>query len=458
MSNAGHIVRGESARLLSGGVVDVCRGENSRSEFSADRLRSTATARSGRVYDVAVVGAGIVGLSTALVLARQGYSVALVERSPPGRVKGELGFDIRTVALTPASVSFLHELDGLEADRLSPIEAMRVWEFDGAASLHFRPDSASACPPGLPRALAYVAENSAVTKRLWTAAGKQLDIHAPTSVTGLVVERDAVRLDGPDITARLVVAADGTDSLVGTMAGVVRRVERGRGQHAIATVARATLAHGNTAYQRFGRSGPVALLPLNRAGNDGGTGGGDTESNVAVIWSTSAPEHERLKSLGDEAFMGALGRETEDALGPFEAVDRRIGFSVRQSLAADFNPMDRVLVVGDAARTMHPLAGQGVNVGLEDARAIGVTATGADLGAPGTWRVFARERRLRSKLMIAAMRTLLAAYSGSWASNAWVRLARNTGIRWIDSSSAAKSQLVREAMGLGPLGLGNASR
>lgn len=411
----------------------------------------------GQIYDVAVVGAGIVGLSTALVLSRKGYSVALVEHRPPQRVKGELGFDIRTVALTPASVAFLHELEGLEADRLSPIDAMRVWEFDGTASLYFRPDDASACPSGMPRALAYVYENSAVTTRLWTAAGKQLDIHAPASVTDLVVERDVVRLIGPNISARLVVAADGTDSPVGSLAGVVRRVETGRGQHAIATVARATVAHGNTAYQRFGRSGPVALLPLNRTGGAGGTVGGATESNVAVIWSTSEPEHERLRGLGDKAFMDALRRETEGVLGPFEAVDRRFGFPVRQSLAADFNPTARILVVGDAARTMHPLAGQGVNIGLEDARAIGLTAAGGDLGAPGTWRAFARERRLRSKLMITAMRTLLAAYSGSWASNAWVRLARNTGIRWIDSSAAVKSQLIREAMGLGPLGLGDAA-
>ena len=411
----------------------------------------------GHIYDVAVVGAGIVGLSTALVLARQGRSVALVERQPPQRVTGELGFDIRTVALTPASVSFLQELDGLEADRLTPVEAMRVWEFDGAASLNFHArDVASACPAGSPRALAHVAENSAVTTRLWTVAEKLLDLHA-SSVADLVVERDAVRLVGPDIAARLVVAADGTDSPVGTLAGIVRRVEGGPGQHAIATVARATLAHGNTAYQRFGRSGPVALLPLDRTGGDSGTDVGGTKSNVAVIWSTSEPQHERLKSLGDEAFMGALGRATEGVLGRFEAVDRRFGFPVRQSLAADFNPNARILVVGDAARTLHPLAGQGVNIGLEDVRAIGAVASGGDLGAPGTWRAFARERRLRSKLMIAAMRTLLAAYSGSWAANPWVRLVRNTGIRWIDSSTAAKSQLIREAMGLGPLALGNPS-
>ncbi len=408
-------------------------------------------------YDVAVVGAGIVGLSTALVLARRGYSVALIERRPPQRVNGDLGFDIRTVALTPGSAALLRELDGLD-DRATPIEAMHVWEYDGAASLHFRADhDGSAGPAASTKVLAHVVENSAVTTRLWAVAGERLDVHAPSSVIDLVVERDAVRLVGPDIAARLVVAADGADSPVGTLAGVARREERGSGQHAIATVARATREHRNTAYQRFGRTGPVALLPLGPDGRASGTAGGETGSNVAVIWSTSEPEHERLKDLGDEAFMDVLDQETEGVLGPFEAVDRRFGFPVRQSLVADFNPNARVLVVGDAARTLHPLAGQGVNIGLEDARAIDVVATGGDLGAPGTWRAFARERRLRSKLMISAMRTLLAAYSGAWASNPWVRLARNTGIRWIDSSAVAKSQLIREAMGLGPLARGRVS-
>lgn len=407
------------------------------------------------IYDVAVVGAGIVGSATALALAKRGRRVALVERQPPRRVRGALGFDARTVALTPDSVSFLRGLAGIDASELSVIEAMRVWEYDGGASIGFalplRPADSS------PGRLAFVAENSDLTTRLWNAASRSLDLYAPSSVTGIRNQPDAVELVGPEIAARLVIAADGAASSVGKLAGVAQREQRARPQRAIATVVRAARGHRNVAYQRFGRSGPVALLPLRSATEpprDAGVEEPVKESTVAVIWSTSEPENQRLRSLSDDAFGNALHAETEGVLGQFEAIDRRVSFPVRQALAGDFNPLPRVLIVGDAARTLHPLAGQGVNVGLEDARAIVASSDGHDLGSAGRWRAFARERRMRSKLMIASMRALLAAYCGPHASKPWMRLARNTGVRWIDASPGLKAQLVREAMGLGPLSFG----
>ena len=162
------------------------------------------------VYDAAVVGAGIAGLAAANALAGAGYRTALVERTPPARRRGELGFDLRTVALTPKSVEFLRTLAWIDDAELGPVEAMRVWEYDGAGSLRFAGDGP----------LAYVAENSALTTRLWRAAERCLDILPGQSVTGLTHARDAVVLTGPDLAARLVVAADGADSVV---RGLTRR-------------------------------------------------------------------------------------------------------------------------------------------------------------------------------------------------------------------------------------------
>ena len=400
------------------------------------------------VYDAAVVGAGIAGLAAANALAGAGYRTALVERTPPARRRGELGFDLRTVALTPKSVEFLRTLAWIDDAELGPVEAMRVWEYDGAGSLRFAGD----CP------LAYVAENSALTTRLWRAAERCLDILPGQSVTGLTHARDAVVLTGPDLAARLVVAADGADSVVRGLTATPVRYEpsyRRGPQHAIATIARTTRPHVNVAYQRFGRTGPVALLPLvdsTPAGMSGGRG-----HTVAVVWSTSAVESDRLQSLDDDGFRAALGAEVEGVLGEFEAIDRRLSFPVRQGLTADFNPTPRILIIGDAARTLHPLAGQGVNVALEDVRALAATASGSDLGA-GRWRGFARERRARSKLMMASMRALLAAYSGPRAGNPWMRLARNASVRFIDAAPVIKAQLVREAMGLGPLAMHRETR
>ena len=428
-----------------------------------------------RVYDAAVVGAGIVGLAAAVALARDGHRIALVERTPPERRRGALGFDLRSVALTPDSADFLRALGGVEEADLTAIEAMHVWEYDGSGSLRFAGDGAADSPNdadvhaqvasgtmvgkalgrlgerGAPRsrgALAFVAENSVLASRLWGVAADCLDIVSPASVVGFTQGPDALVLEGPDIAARLVVGADGANSIVRKLANTALRYEppyRGGSQHAIATVARATRSHRNTAFQRFGRSGPVALLPLGD--------GDESESSrtVSVIWSTSETYNQRLQSLDDEAFRRALNDETEGVVGDFVAVDRRLSFPVRQALVADFNPNPGTLVIGDAARTLHPLAGQGVNVGLEDVRALVAGANRSDLGAPGRWRGFSRQRRTRSKFMMASMRALLAAYCGPRAGNPWMRLARNAGVRFIDAAPGVKAQLIREAMGLGPM-------
>ena len=388
------------------------------------------------VYDAVVVGAGIVGLAAAVALARDGHRIALIERTPPERLRGALGFDLRSVALTPASVDFLRALGGVEEADLAPIEAMHVWEYDGAGSLRFEDEGA----------LAFVGENSMLTTRLWKVAADCVDILPRAAVSGLAQRRGSVLLEGPDVAARLVIGADGANSVVRQLANTAVRREPPHGagpQRAIATIARASKSHGNTAFQRFGRSGPVALLPLR---DDA-----ESERIVSVIWSSSETDSRRLQSLDDESFQRALGAETESVLGDFVAVDRRLSFPIRQALVADFNPSPRILVIGDAARTLHPLAGQGVNVGLEDVRGLLVGATHSDLGAPGRWRGFSRERRTRSKFMMASMRALLAAYCGRAAGNPWMRLARNAGVRFIDAAPGIKAQLIREAMGLGPM-------
>ena len=421
------------------------------------------------VYDAAVVGAGIVGLAAAVALARDGHRIALVERTPPERLRGALGFDLRSVALTPASADFLRALGGVEETDLTPIEAMHVWEYDGSGSLRFERDDAldslngadvharrargttvgiASGRPVERGPLALVAENSVLAARLWGVAADCLDIISPASVIGLAQGPDALVLEGPDVAARLVIGADGANSIVRKLANTCLRYEppyRIGSQHAIATVARAARPHGNIAFQRFGRSGPVALLPL----RDGAEPG--LHQIVSVIWSTSETDNLRLQSLDDETFRRALTEETEGAVGDFDAVDRRLSFPVRQALVADFNPNPRTLVIGDAARTLHPLAGQGVNVGLEDVRALVAGANRSDLGAPGRWRGFNRQRRTRSKLMMASMRALLAAYCGPHAGNPWMRLARNASVRLIDGAEGIKAQLIREAMGLGPL-------
>ena len=418
---------------------------------SATRLDFCAMSATDEILDAAIVGGGIVGLAAALALAAAGCRVALVERTPPVRLRGALGFDMRTVALTPDAAAFVSDLgadEGRSALRgMAPIKTMRIWEFDGTAALTFEH----------PCALARVAENSAITTTLWRAAQehakqRRMDLLAPAAVVGVDAGRGHMRLNlegvaggahgSGAVCARLVVAADGDNSVVRTLSGVAVRhgATPWHGmQRALATIAKTCRPHRDTAWQRFGATGPVALLPLT------------DEHHVAVIWSASESVIARLAALDDAAFVAALAEETEGVTDGFEAVDRRVSFPLRQTLAADLNPSPRTLIIGDAARTLHPLAGQGVNVGLEDVRALAAGACkGGDLGAAGRWRDYARARRIRSKAMMAAMRALLAAYCGAHAANPWMRLARNAAIRGIDASPKVKAHLIREAFGLGP--------
>lgn len=435
-------------------------------------LPSNHRAAPAPIYDAAIVGAGIVGLAVALALTRQGRQVAVVEPAPPRRMRGALGWDLRSVALAPPAVAFLRELDDggganvppaprqacidaprlarINAPRLARIDAMHVWERDGGAWLDFAGQPA--------RPLAWVVENSAWTTWAWELAQQRATVVA-AAVTGLATAADAAELalaaaDGGSrgvLRARLVVVADGAASKVRGLAGAgVRRepLPANGTQCAIATVARLCAPHRNMAWQRFGSAGPAALLPLPEA------------CHAAVIWCAPEGRQAQRLALADEAFRRALEDELEGAGGGIEAVDRRLGFAVRQTLATDLNPSPRVVLAGDAVRTLHPLAGQGVNLGLEDARAIAATAAaaGADLGADGLWRGYARQRRVRSKAMLGLMRALLAAYGCTRpGEGAWRRLARNTALRCINASPAAKAQLVREAMALGPLGDGGAA-
>ena len=414
-------------------------------------------------YDAVVVGGGVVGLATALAVADGGRRVALVERDPPRRVRGALGSDLRTVALTPASVGFLRSLGANLDGALAPINAMRVWEHDGGGMLRF--DSADVRPRPTP--LAWVAENSAVATTLWALTRGRV-----TSVSGrlaaLSQEPDQIRLEldgGEALAARLVIGADGPESAVRTLTGAAlrrRSPPARKRQRAIATIARLAKPHRGTAWQRFGETGPVALLPLAE------------ERTVSVIWSGSAAEQEARLALDDAGFLAALRAATENAGGGAIAVDERLSFPVGQALA-DFNPWPRVVLAGDAARILHPLAGQGVNLGLEDARHVAALATaeGDAFGDP-RWRGYAQARRRRAKTMLGASWGLLAAYSddglaaafqatwprgrhrqpagdGTASQGPWLRWARNTVIRGIDAAPAVKAQLVREAMGVGPL-------
>ncbi|MGD8831388.1 MAG: FAD-dependent oxidoreductase [Pseudomonadales bacterium] len=388
------------------------------------------------VRDVVVVGGGLVGAATALGIARTGRTVTLVDRQRPTVSRGWLGMDIRNIACAPASRGLLESLGAWDPAAAAPYVRMHVWEERGTASLDF-----AAAEVGRSE-LGWILENSPTVTALWALLDAEPTVEIVLGELQALTadaEHVAIQVGVRHIQGRLLVGVDGARSVVRSLAGVP--VETlATGQQALATVVRTEKPHGGVAHQRFLLDGPLALLP-------------SREPNlVSVVWSQSPPSATRRKELEDEAFAGELEAAIEARLGAVEAVDARLTFPLAQHVVSDFNPADRVLLIGDAARVLHPLAGLGANVGFEDARdLLAVMARippGGDPGTTGIWRTFARRRRVRARMMVAAMAGFRQGYAGGGPLESWLR---NLAVGWFDRAQPIKRQIIREALGLGPV-------
>ncbi|MFV2089592.1 MAG: FAD-dependent oxidoreductase [Pseudomonadales bacterium] len=384
--------------------------------------------------DVIVVGGGLVGAAAALGLARRGWRVRLIERQRPQLSAGRFGMDIRNIACSPASRSLFDELDIWRILDPAVYRSMQVWEERGVAAMSFNAVDVDRTELG------WILENSPTVAALWERMEEQVEIDIG-EVSSIVADTSEVRVvvGEASFSARLLIGVDGARSTVRSLLGVGME-SRPTGHHALATLVRAECGHEGVAYQRFLLDGPVALLPSRMP---------DVSS---VVWSQS-PESARMRlALSEDAFCEALGEATEYRLGRILEVDQRAAFPLEQHVVTDFNPLDRVLLIGDAARVLHPLAGLGANVGFEDVRDLlqrfVMFPRGADPGAPGIWRGFARKRRARAQLMIALMAGFKSVYAEGGPTVQWLR---NSAIAWLNSAEPIKQQLMREALGVGPL-------
>jgi 2-polyprenylphenol 6-hydroxylase len=334
------------------------------------------------MFDVAVVGAGMVGAAAALGLARAGFRVALVEAHDPASWRSDDDIGLRVSAISPASQALLDRLgvwDAIAAARVSPYRSMRVWEDEGEIGF-------DAAPAGLAE-LGHIVENALIADRLWAALGREadIDIRCPLAVTGLEQDADHATLlldDGHSLRARALVAADGAASPLRDLAGIVVR-GRDYGQKGLVLHVASDLPHQQTAWQRFLPGGPLALLPL-------------SDGRCSVVWTLPAEEAGRLLQLADDE-LSALLTETSDArLGRLRVASPRAAFPLRLGLAETYQS-GRLVLAGDAAHVVHPLAGQGVNLGFLDVAALidvltRARANGRDPGAIDVLRRYARWR------------------------------------------------------------------
>ncbi len=344
--------------------------------------------------DVILVGAGIAGSAMALALVRDGFNVAVIEARPPSAWSIDDEVDARVVALAADAVAFFDDLgvwSEVLASRASPYRRMHVW--DALAPGHLEFDSADRGE----HALGWIVENRLLQHVLWRALreaaddGKSLSLRCPAEVTTIENETDGIVLnlaDGTRLRSRLLIAADGANSPIRQQLGIATR-DRDYGQRAIVAQVGTERAHEATAWQRFQPGGPLAFLPL-------------ADGRSSIVWSLQNDEAIRLLALDDAAFCAELGCALDFRLGAITSTTQRFAFPLRMRLAERY-VAGRCVLVGDAAHAVHPLAGQGLNLGLRDVRNLReqlqrARSRNSDLGAAHLLRRYERERRSENTL------------------------------------------------------------
>jgi 2-octaprenylphenol hydroxylase len=399
-----------------------------------------------RSYDVLICGSGLVGLAMALALVPTRLRIALLDpQAMPAFPQGRLDrpdFDPRVSALTPGSRALLEELgvwSKLESLRVCPYTDMQVWDADGTGSIHF-----SAAEMHQP-CLGYIAENGLVSAVLAEAAqaSERVDI-VQGSLESFVTQSDnqlVTLADGTHMTCKLLLGADGGSSRVRTLAGIGTR-EWDTGHRALVTTVLTAEAHRYTAWQRFMQSGPLAFLPRYLPG-------AATQRHSSIVWSCVPELANELLALDDAQFARRLELAFERRLGAVESVATRHAFPLWQKYASDY-VQPGLALIGDAAHTIHPLAGQGVNLGLADVRSLAgvlqrAVQRGEDFASEQVLSRYQRERKAANLGMLLLMEGFKRAFGSD---NLHIRWLRNAGLKTADGLHPFKHAVMKGAMGL----------
>ncbi|MGK3121292.1 2-octaprenyl-3-methyl-6-methoxy-1,4-benzoquinol hydroxylase [Pseudomonas corrugata] len=392
--------------------------------------------------DLLIVGAGMVGSALALALQGSGLQVLLLDGSPMS-VKPfdpQAAFEPRVSALSTASQRILERLgvwDGIAARRASPYTDMHVWDGSGTGQIHFSAESLHA------DTLGHIVENRVVQDALLDRLHDcDLGLLANARLEQMRRSGDdwlLILADGRILRAPLVIAADGANSAVRRLTGVATR-EWDYLHHAIVTSVRSAQSHRMTAWQRFTDNGPLAFLPLERDGR---------HDWCSIVWSTTPGEAQRLMALDDAGFCTELERAFEGRLGQVVSADPRLCVPLRQRHAKRY-VAEGLALIGDAAHTIHPLAGQGVNLGFLDAAVLAeVLLQAAGRGERlADIKVLSRYERRRMPHNLALMAAMEGFERLFQADPLPVRWLRNTGLKLVDRLPEAKALFVREALGL----------
>ncbi|MGM0986697.1 MAG: UbiH/UbiF/VisC/COQ6 family ubiquinone biosynthesis hydroxylase [Pseudomonadota bacterium] len=384
-----------------------------------------------------IVGGGMVGAAVAAALGQAGMTVTLIEGGgPPEAIAADAPFDLRVSSLNLASQRLLEQVGAwsfIPEARRCPFRHIEASDESEARHVHF-----SAADLELPD-LGHFVENRVIRHALWQRLAELPSVttlcHAsPVALVSggqhALVELD----DGRLLAARLVVGADGAGSRIRELAGIATRDED-YAQRALIINVRTRLPQQDTSWQRFTRDGPQALLPL-------------PGPHASLVWYDSDAATRAREALDDEALRQAIEAAFPTRLGGIEAVLGRASFPIRRRHAERY-VRPRLALVGDAAHVIHPLAGQGLNLGLQDAaalsdRVVSAFQAGQEPGGRGPLAGYARTRRPQTLAMITAMETFHHVFTGP----APLRQAGGAGLAVAERLAGAKRQVMRHALGL----------
>ena len=393
-------------------------------------------------YDIVIVGAGLVGATLACAIAQQKLAaplrIALIEAGSQVQSFSGGDFDPRVVALTRASQKLFAHIgiwSTILQQRACAYREMEVWDGEGTAKIHF---SAAEVRQDC---LGHIVENSVIVAALREklAQHSQIDLLQPVKVVGLT-RGDLARVEldnGQTLSTRLLIAADGVHSKVRELAEFATR-EWDYGHKAIITSVQTQLPHQATAWQRFMGSGPLAFLPLPDV---------DEKHFCSIVWSAEHKLADELMQLDDADFCQRLGIAFEHKLGSILHSAQRFAIPLRQRHAKSYI-QPQIALVGDAAHNIHPLAGQGVNLGLLDVAALAqeiarAMERGISLDDYSILRRYQRQRLAGNLLMMSAMEGFKRLFGNQSLMIVWLR---NSGIRQLNSLTALKKIIVNAAL------------
>ncbi len=386
--------------------------------------------------EVVIVGAGVVGACMALALAQAGFRVLLIEAREPANFNFEHEIDSRVFAISNASYLLFRKLgvwQNMSAMRVSPYQTMRVWEND--ADLHFTASLIGTTDLG------WIVEHRVLQAALWQALQAQtmVRIVCPESITSIELIARGYRLqlqNNSDCIAPLLLVADGANSNTRNMLNI-SATKKDFSQTAIVAHVHTEFAHQQTAWQRFLPTGPLALLPL-------------SDGRCSIVWSLDQAHFEVINALSDENFNRELTLAFGARLGRIKLSTARASFPLQQNLA-DQSVLSRAVLLGDCAHMVHPLAGQGLNLGLQDVAVLYDVLVQAkkqnrDIFDSRVLAKFARARdgkNARAATMFGAIQKLFG--QSSW----WLERLRSESLGLLSAHNSITRILVEEANGLG---------